>query len=313
MDYTLQLKEEIIEKISQDKNPDHRFSFLAGVTKNLAVVGLYKKGIELVYEIDDKLQAVVLLEMLKEYAEGDVVFEQRGSKGISGYRIVLKDNVANALLEKMQLSRYGSDFIVEDGIAFMQNLDEENYFCYFRGMIYACGRLRFAEEKNSNYILQLTFSDSEYAQAVANVMLRYNIELRHTSHKTGEVLITRNSSDILDILAMCKATRSHLKLNEILIKREEENDFNRASNFYMANYNKTLQSVEKYVQAIKSLQKADKMHLLDEKLRQVADIRIKYPDDSMRVLADMIGMSKTSFSRALNKILALAEEKNARQ
>ena len=81
------------------------------------------------------------------------------------------------------------------------------------------------------------------------------------------------------------------------------------SNFYMANYNKSVAGARKYIDAIKVLQDNGTLDVLDKKLQTVARARSEREDETMQELADRLKMSKTSLSRALNKLLAISEGK----
>ena len=120
--------------------------------------------------------------------------------------------------------------------------------------------------------------------------------------------IDRN--DIADILALAGAVDSALKLNNIIAERDNENQFNRQSNLYMAHYKKAVDSAQKYLHAIEHLQESGQFDRLDDRLKAVALARVENNDASMQELADMLGTSKTSLSRYLNKLLALAEKKS---
>lgn len=307
MDFTEQLKKDIIENIPKGKSA--RLPFLAGVTKNCAYIELYKKSVVLTYEFSSKEEAVALLPIIRDMSDGEVFFVQKGAQGENAYRIQLKDDAANKLLESLRLSRYGEKFVADNGVEYLKSLDTDTFFYYLRGVALVTARLRFADEEYSNYSLQFTFADKEYCLAFRDKMESLNIELKESESKTGYTLMSRNSSDIADMLAMCQANNCVLELNNILVDREQENQFNRISNFYMANYKKSMASIKKYTDAIMQLEKSGELEFLDKKLKNIAVARLYNSEDSMQELADRLSMSKTSLSRALNKILAIAEGK----
>lgn len=307
MDFTEQLRKDIIEKIPKDG--EHRLPFLAAVTKNCGVIELYKKSITLTYELRSKEEALAVLPIVREFCEDEVFFLQKGARGETAYRVQIKDSAADKLLAKLSLSHYNEDgFVVDNGVRYLQSLrDDKLFYSYLKGLLLVAGKLRFPDEEYSNYSLQISLSDEEYCKALADKMAGYNIELRQSDSKTGQVLQSRNSSDIADILAMCNANNCVLELNNVLTERESQNEFNRMSNFYMANYNKMLAGVKKYTDAIKFLQDKGLWDGLDTKLKNIGTARMENKEDSMQELADRLSMSKTSVSRALNKILAIAE------
>lgn len=307
MDFTDRLKKDIIEKIPKDG--EHKLPFLVAVTKICGVIELYKKSVTLTYEFKSKDDALAVLPIVREFCKEDVFFVQKGARGESVYRIEVKDNSADELLKTLHLSHYEEDnFVVDNGVKYLLSLnDDKLFYSYLKGLLLVTGKLRFPDEEYSNYSLQISFSDEEYCKAFSDKMAGYNIELKQSDTKTGQILQSRNSSDIADILAMCNANNCVLELNNILAQRENENEFNRMSNFYMANYNKMLAGVKKYTDAIKFLEEKGLIESLDAKLKKIAIARLENKEDSMKELADKLSMSKTSLSRALNKILEIAE------
>ena len=73
--------------------------------------------------------------------------------------------------------------------------------------------------------------------------------------------------------------------------------------------NKSVAGARKYIDAIKVLQDNGTLDVLDKKLQTVARARSEREDETMQELADRLKMSKTSLSRALNKLLAISEGK----
>lgn len=307
MDFTEQFKKDILSGIPQEKSC--KVPFLAGVTKNCAYVELYKKSVTLTYEFESKDEAVALLPLIREVSGGEVFFVQQGAQGQKSYKIQLKDSAADELAKKLHLSRFGENFVLDNGVEYLESLDKDTFFHYLRGVALVAAKLKFPDKQNANYSLRFTFADKQYAEAFRDKMLSLNLDMKLSESKTGYALLSRNSSDIEDILAMCKATNSVLVLNEVLVERDKENFFNRMSNFYMANYNKSVAGTKKYADAIKILQKNGTLDVLDKKLQIVARARLEKSDETMKELADRLKMSKTSLSRALNKLLAISEGK----
>ena len=76
----------------------------------------------------------------------------------------------------------------------------------------------------------------------------------------------------------------------------------------MAHYKKAVDSAQKYLQAIEVLQQSGELDKADKKLKAVALARVENYDASMQELADILGTSKTSLSRYLNKLLDIAKK-----
>lgn len=325
MDYTKQLKSDLLK--SWDDCPPERddayqdggrdvgqelkeFLFLSAITKLRGSIDVYKKSITLTYEFDCKEDALDIAGYLKKFTDGDVFFVFDGAKGEDAFKLQIKDRFANDLLKRMSLSHFdGENFVCDDGIKYLKStLKDGKFLWYFKGVLYSAAKLQFPDESYSNYCLHLTFSDVAYCEAIADVLSKLDIYTQSSQRKSAVTLQSRNCSDIADILALGVAVGSVLELNSIIAKRESDNEFNRQCNFYVANYRKTVDVAKKYIEAIEKLEHSGKLEKTDAKLKAIAKARKENNDASMQELAQILGISKTSLSRYLGKLLKMAEE-----
>lgn len=317
MNFTAKLKNDLLKSIPSDSaNKQERFVFLCALTKMIGGIDVYKKSISLTYELDSAEDATNIAGMLKEFTKGEVFFVVDGRKGDKTPKLQIKDSYANELLKDMSLSHFeGDKFIIDDGKVFFEDALKSNYSqAFFKGVLYGGVKLQFPDEEYPNYCLQIFFSDMAFCERIVKALADMDITAKVYERKSINILQSRNSNDIADILALAGAVDSVLELNNIIAKREIDNEFNRQSNLYMANLKKAVDGAQKYLQAIEYLQESGALERVDEKLQKVARARVEYDDASMQELADKLGMSKTSLSRYLNKLLTMAEErKNGRK
>ncbi|MDE5654933.1 MAG: DNA-binding protein WhiA [Clostridia bacterium] len=317
MNFTAKLKNDLLKSISSDPTKkQERFAFLCALTKMRGGIDVYKKSISLTYELDSAEDVTNIAGMLKEFTAGETFFVVDGRKGDKTPKLQIKDSYANDLLKAMSLSHFeDGKFVFDDGSEFIENTLRSNTFqAYFKGVLYGGVKVQFPDDEYPNYCLQIFFSDMAFCEKIVNALADMDISTKVYERKSINILQSRNSNDIGDILALAGAVDSVLELNNIIAKREIDNEFNRQSNLYMANLKKAVDGAQKYLQAIEYLQESGALERVDEKLRKVATARAEYDDASMQELADKLGMSKTSLSRYLNKLLTMAEErKNGRK
>ena len=313
MNFTVELKDDLFKSISQSpQGREERFAFLCALTKMRGGIDVYKKSIDLTYELDSAGDVANISGMLKEFTAGETFFVVDGRKGDKTPKLQIKDKYANELLSAMSLSHFeGDKFVFDDGMRYLDStLAKDLFQAYFKGVLYGGAKLQFPDEDYANYCLQIFFSDMAFCEKIVEVLQSMDISVKVYERKSAYVLQSRSGNDIADILALSGAVDSALYLNNIIAERDNENQFNRQSNLYMAHYKKAVDSAQKYLHAIEVLQKSGKFDRLDDKLKAVAIARVENNDASMQELADMLGTSKTSLSRYLNKILALAEKKD---
>ncbi|MDE6211414.1 MAG: DNA-binding protein WhiA [Clostridia bacterium] len=310
MNFTLELKNDLLRSISQDPEArQDRFAFLRALIKMRGGIDVYKKSISLTLELDSYEDVSDIAAMLKEFTDGETFFVVDGRKGEKTPKLQIKDRYANELLKAMSLSHFeGEKFVFDDGNRYLQSiLDKDEFQAYFKGILYGGAKLQFPNADYPNYCLQIFFSDVAFCESIVKALEKMGISVKVYERKSVNILQSRSGNDIADILALAGAVDSVLQLNNVMAEREKENDFNRQSNLYMAHYKKAVDSAQKYLQAIEVLQQSGELDKVDDKLKAVALARVENYDASMQELADILGTSKTSLSRYLNKLLDIAK------
>ena len=103
-----------------------------------------------------------------------------------------------------------------------------------------------------------------------------------------------------------------LKFEEIRVIKDTRNNINRIVNCETANINKTINVAVKQIEDIKKLKKNKKFNQLPEKLKEIAELRLKNPDMSYEELGKRLTkpIGKSGVSHRLEKISKIANEKN---
>ena len=88
------------------------------------------------------------------------------------------------------------------------------------------------------------------------------------------------------------------------------NTVNRKVNYETANLSKTINAALEQIQAIEYIKKHGNFDELDDKLKEISDLRIENQDASIESLGNMlkIPMSKSGVSHRLRKIIDIANE-----
>ncbi|MDE7209098.1 MAG: DNA-binding protein WhiA, partial [Clostridia bacterium] len=257
MNFTLELKNDLLRSISQDPEArQDRFAFLRALIKMRGGIDVYKKSISLTLELDSYEDVSDIAAMLKEFTDGETFFVVDGRKGEKTPKLQIKDRYANELLKAMSLSHFeGEKFVFDDGNRYLQSiLDKDEFQAYFKGILYGGAKLQFPDADYPNYCLQIFFSDVAFCESIVKALEKMGISVKVYERKSVNILQSRSGNDIADILALAGAVDSVLQLNNVMAEREKENDFNRQSNLYMAHYKKAVDSAQKYLQAIEVLQ-----------------------------------------------------------
>ena len=103
---------------------------------------------------------------------------------------------------------------------------------------------------------------------------------------------------------------------DIRIYREEKNRTNRLNNCEQANVEKLMETAHQQIKEIEYLKEHDVFELLDDKIQEVANYRLKYPEVSLLELSEIISMetgnkiTKSGLYHRFRKIKELVNKMN---
>ena len=85
------------------------------------------------------------------------------------------------------------------------------------------------------------------------------------------------------------------------------NDVNRASNFELANMERTVASSDENIRCILRIKESVGLESLPKNLQEMAELRLAHPDESLAELAEISGsMTKSGVNHRLRKLREIA-------
>ena len=311
MNYTEKVKKEIINNCCKDEKST--LIFLAGVTKSTASLQMFKNTYSLVYEFKDEEVALFVLDKLKEQFNIDIDLDFSSNENTE-YLLTIDKKNADSILKEFRLSRYeNGQFIYENGIEYIDSLSSlKRVSDYMKGMFLCLGSVYFPKGigEDRDYHLEMSFIEEDFAKKIQQKLEECDIKLKFIERESSYSLYSKKGEDISDFLAIVEAMGTVIELNEIVTMREMNNTLNRESNIMASNMDKTLKANAKYIDAIEKIKNEKRMNELDTRLQKIAMLRVENATLSMSELAEKLQITKSSLSRALNKILEISEKKN---
>lgn len=164
--------------------------------------------------------------------------------------------------------------------------DRESIGAFIKGVFLASGSIN--DPKKSRYHLEMSFDTENKAQKVLNMLEKVDYNFKMIKREKNFMIYLKSSEEISDFLKLLGAVNSLFYYEDIRIYRDHMNMVNRLNNCEQANYEKSLKTGDKQLTTIKYLKDNDYFSLLDEKTIQVAEYRLKYPEESFQMLADIL-------------------------
>lgn len=178
---------------------------------------------------------------------------------------------------------------------------------YLRGSFLAAGSITNPEKA---YHLEIAVLSEAYAGQLQSMIASFGVDAKIVERKKYYVLYIKEGAQIVDFLNIIEAHVALMEFENVRIVKEVRNSVNRQVNCETANINKTVTAAAKQIEDIKYLQNKMGFSQLADGLREVAELRLDYPDVSLQELGQMLAkpISKSGVNHRLRKISRIAEE-----
>lgn len=228
-------------------------------------------------------------------------------------------NRFSKLLKNLNIEKYNIDMQGKNYVITMQNKniaeiitdiktenDEEDR-AYVRGCFLGSGSINNPENK---YHIEFIVKDRNIADEILQILNKYNIHFKKLEKENVVSLYSKDGEEISKFLAFIGANSSVLKFEDIRVYRDMRNNVNRIVNCETANLSKTVNAAVKQIDAINKLKESGKYNSLSENLKEIAELRIKYPEVSLIELGKMLNppIGKSGVNHRMKAILKLVEE-----
>lgn len=189
----------------------------------------------------------------------------------------------------------------------LEDIGDKERKSIIRGAFLGAGSINNPEK---TYHLEINLSNKCNLDYVFDILFNMNIKCKVLEQDKKFSVYLKDGEEISAFIALLGASRGVLRFEDIRVKREMRGKVNRIVNCQTANLTKTINASVEQIDAIKKLQSSKQFNKLDDNLKEIALLRLKYPDMSLvelgKVLETPIGKSGVNYR--LKKIIQIAEE-----
>lgn len=178
---------------------------------------------------------------------------------------------------------------------------------YLRGIFLNRG---FVSRPEEQYHLEISLHDSRLAFDVQRISQKLGVELKKAERKHTIVLYVKDSEKIADFLRVIGANKALLDFENVRIIKSMRNDVNRQVNCETANLAKTIDASVRQIELLEKLKQENGLMSLAPPLRELALLRISYPDLSLKELGEMMDppLSKSGVAYRMRKLEKTVED-----
>ncbi|MGN7399620.1 DNA-binding protein WhiA [Cytobacillus praedii] len=229
-----------------------------------------------------------------------------------------KNNVYIVRLSEKASEILGDLKIISEGFVFTHNISEsliKKKCCkrsYLRGAFLAGGSVNNPE--TSSYHLEISSLYKEHNDSLCELMNTFNLNSKTLERKKGFITYLKEAEKITEFLSVIGAHNALLRFEDIRIVRDMRNSVNRLVNCETANLNKTIGAAIRQVENIRFIDETVGLHILPDKLREIAELRVAYQDVTLKELGEMVSggnISKSGINHRLRKIDEIADKLRA--
>lgn len=186
----------------------------------------------------------------------------------------------------------------------------KNYCCrraFIKGVFMCVGSM---SDPSKGYHLEMVCESRDMAEQIRDVLATFDVDAKIICRKKYFVVYIKEGSAIVEFLGICEASVALMEFENHRIYKDMSNSINRKVNCETANIAKTVRAANRQVEDILLIQKVYGFEKLPDGLREMAEVRLNYPDATLQELGELLDppMGKSGVNHRLRKLSELAEE-----
>ena len=177
---------------------------------------------------------------------------------------------------------------------------------YMRGAFLGGGSVNAPGKKCH---MDFSSSDLSSAQRLTEILEEFDFKPKTTVRKDKHVVYIKESAQISDLLGYISNGWAGLEFISAQIENEIKSSTQRRVNCDSANLDKQSKASSRHLMAIKKIKSARKWSAMPDVLREIGDLRLKYPEASLEELGRMTeqGIGKSGVNHRLSRITEYAK------
>ncbi|MDE6851879.1 MAG: DNA-binding protein WhiA [Lachnospiraceae bacterium] len=177
---------------------------------------------------------------------------------------------------------------------------------YLRGLFMAAGSVT---NPKKGYHLEIAVASERLCRQLQEMVVSFGIEAKIVERKKYYVLYIKEGSLIVDFLNVMEAHLALMEFENVRILKDVRNSVNRQVNCETANIHKTVTAAARQMEDIRYIERRKGFRQLNDGLREIAELRLDYPDSSLAELGQMLSrpLGKSGVNHRLRKLSNIAE------
>lgn len=227
----------------------------------------------------------------------------------NNYIIKIDDNISKNFLQETGIADKESFNIMTFDFGVPRDLvkEESSRRAYIKGAFMGCGSVSDPEK---SYHAEFVSNREEHSKGICKLLEDFGINGKTIFRKNYYVTYIKESEQISDLLALMGANNAVLEFENVRAVKETRNQINRVINCETANLDKIVDTSMRQINSIKVLKKHKAIDKLPDHLRELAYLRLKHTNASLKELGEMLNppLGKSGVNHRLRKIEEIAKD-----
>ena len=303
MSYTVTIKEEI-SKIKSTKS--EMIAELSGFIRNNAT--FIDGSLSLTTENTDTLERIkTFIKTLYNVDVDITVIDNLNFSKKDLYSITFEEN-QDKILKALAYLDDNNEFIKVPPTYIVGGNEEIR--AYLRGVFFSSGSVN--DPKTSRYHMELLISNPDEAVFIQRMLNIFELNAKILNREKGYMIYIKEAEKISDYLKILGANKAVMYYEDVRVYRDQKNKTNRLNNCEQANMDRIFETANIQLEQIKIIEENDGVMLLDDKTKEALEYRKKYPEASLKELAEIISLetsksiTKSGLNHRMRKIKDLA-------
>ena len=305
MSYTVTIKEEIS---SIQNNESELIAELSGYIRNNGIIANNK--ITMTTENSFIVDRVV--NSIKDIYDTTPIVDTIENLNFSKnnlYQITINKNT-NTILKSLGIIDDNNNYL--DTVPNYIVGGNEEIRGYLRGVFNGVGSIN--DPKKSRYHMELLINKPEESVFVQKLLNIFDLNAKILNRDKGYMIYIKEAEKISDFLKILGANKAVMYYEDVRVYRDKKNKTNRLNNCEQANMDRIIENATSQLEDIEIIEENDGLVLLDDKVKEALNYRKKYPETSLKELAEIISLetnkpiTKSGLNHRLKKIKDLADK-----
>lgn len=307
MSYASDMKQELTRiKITDDRS---FLSELSALIKMNGILTINNGKLSISVQTENAAIARRIFSLIKYFYDVHIKISVRKKMQLKKNNVYIcrLDEQVKDILQDLYI--LNNDYTLKGNISNKLIDNPEKKIAYLRGAFLAGGSIN--NPRTSNYHLEIFSQYEEHNEDLKNILNSYTLNARSLERKKGFIVYIKESEKISEFIQILGASNALFQFEDERIVRDINNSVNRMQNCDLANMNKTVNASAKQVEDINIIAERLGLENLDDKLRVVAEARLRYPEYPLKEIAEVVEdgkLSKSGLNHRFRKIAKIANE-----